>query len=219
LTGRSINTGDEKGTIMEDRKSNDISQMRRSQLTKAAYKVVSRKGYYNFTIKDIAKESGLSSGLVHYYFKDKQDLLLNVLKEINLNIRSYLNKELVKLENPRDKLIAYIDQAFGLVDKEKEYFYVLIDFWTQVNHNPRMRQANSRLLQSYRDECAAILKEGISAGIFKEMDVAFTATAIVSIIQGAIIQYVLDNKAFDYNHYAGKIKDYIISIIMREKNS
>ena len=203
---------------MEERKSNDISQMRRSQLTKAAYKVVSRKGYYNFTIKDIAKESGLSSGLVHYYFKDKQDLLLNLLKEINLNIRSYLNKELVKLENPRDKLIAYIDQAFGLIENEKEYFYVLIDFWTQVNHNPRMRQANSKLLQSYRDECAVILKEGISAGMFKEMDVAFTATAIVSIIQGTIIQYGLDNGAFDYNHYTGKIKDYLISIIMREKN-
>jgi AcrR family transcriptional regulator len=202
--------------MMEERKSNDISRMRRLQLTKAAYKVVSRKGYYNFTIKDIAREAGLSTGLVHYYFKNKQDLLLNLLKEINLNIRSYLNKELVKLQDPRDKLIAYIDQAFSLIEKEKEYFYVLIDFWTQVNHNPRMRQANSRLLQSYRDECAAILKEGISAGIFKEMDVAFTATAIVSILQGTMIQYVLDNKAFDYKSYANRIKDYIISITTKE---
>ncbi len=42
------------------------------QLTAAAYRVVSRKGYYNFTIKDIAREAGLSTGLVHYYFKDKQ---------------------------------------------------------------------------------------------------------------------------------------------------
>ena len=37
---------------MEEKKSNDIGRLRRSQLTKAAYKVVSRKGYYNFTIKD-----------------------------------------------------------------------------------------------------------------------------------------------------------------------
>ncbi|MDT8273667.1 MAG: TetR family transcriptional regulator, partial [Desulfomonilia bacterium] len=94
---------------MEERKTNDISEMRRSQLVKAAYRVVSRKGYYNFTIKDIAKESGLSSGLVHYYFKDKQDLLLNLLKEININIKSYLNNELVKTQNPLNKLNAYID--------------------------------------------------------------------------------------------------------------
>ncbi len=69
--------------VKDERKSNDISKMRRSQLTKAAYKVVGRKGYYNFTIRDIAREAGLSAGLVHYYFKDKQDLLLNLLKEMN----------------------------------------------------------------------------------------------------------------------------------------
>jgi len=204
---------------MEERKTNDISEMRRSQLVKAAYRVVSRKGYYNFTIKDIAKESGLSSGLVHYYFKDKQDLLLNLLKEININIKSYLNNELVKTQNPLNKLIAYIDQAFSLAEKEEEYFYVLIDFWTQAKHNPRMRQANSRLLKSYRDECAAILEEGISIGMFREMDVAFTSTAIVSAIQGTIVQYILDNDAFNYETYTTKIKEYITSLIMKEKNS
>ena len=54
---------------MEEKRINDIGIMRRSQLTKATYKVVSRKGYYNFTIKDIAKEAGLSAGLVHYLFQ------------------------------------------------------------------------------------------------------------------------------------------------------
>jgi AcrR family transcriptional regulator len=208
-----------QGREMDDRKSNDISEMRRAQLIRAAYKVVSRKGYYNFTIKDIAKESGLSSGLVHYYFKDKQDLLLNLLKDINLNIKSYLNKELIRSQSPLNKLIAYMDQAFNLAEQEKEYFYVLIDFWTQTKHNPRMRQANNRLLQSYRDECAAIVKEGISTGIFREVDVAFTATTIVSVIQGTIVQYVLDNEAFNYEKYTTMIKDYIATILLKEKNT
>lgn len=208
-----------QGKEMEDRKSNDISEMRRAQLIRAAYKVVSRKGYYNFTIKDIAKESGLSSGLVHYYFKDKQDLLLNLLKDINSNMKSYLNKELVRTQNPKDKLITYMDQAFGLAEKEKEYFYVLIDFWSQTKHNPRMRKANNRLLRSYRDECAAILKEGISSGVFRDVDVAFAAATIVSVIQGTIVQYVLDNEAFNYEQYTKMIKDYIVSILLKEQNS
>lgn len=206
-----------QGKYLEDRKSNDISEMRRAQLIRAAYKVVSRKGYYNFTIKDIAKESGLSSGLVHYYFKNKQDLLLNLLKDLNRNMKSYLNKELVMAQDPLHKLITYMDQAFSLAVREKEYFFVVIDFWTQTQRNPRMRQANNRLLQSYRDECAAILKEGIAAGVFNEVDVKFTATTIVAVIQGAIIQYVLDNEAFDYEQYSTKIKDYITSILIKTK--
>lgn len=199
---------------MEEKKLNDIGRLRRSQLTKAAYKVVSRKGYYNFTIKDIAKEAGLSAGLVHYYFKDKQDLLLNLLKEINVNIKTFLNRELCRLENPLDKLNAYMAQAFGLVEKEKDYFYVLIDFWTQVNRNNRMRQANIKLFQSYRDECAKILKEGVEKGVFVEMDVQYTATIIISLIQGTIVQFVIDKSAFDYNRYVEKTKEQIIKMIL-----
>ena len=204
-------------TAADERRSNEISSIRRSQLTKAAYKVVSRKGYYNFTIKDIAKESGLSSGLVHYYFKDKQDLLLNLLKEINANIKSYLHMQLEKSGDPVEKLTAYIDQAFGLVEKEPDYFHVLIDFWTQVNRNQRMRQANIRLFQSYRDECAMILKEGVENGFFNDIDINYTATIIVSLVQGTIIQYVIDNTAFDYRRYVDMVKSQIFSMILKAR--
>ncbi|MBP7586202.1 MAG: TetR/AcrR family transcriptional regulator [Spirochaetes bacterium] len=200
----------------DERKSNDISRMRRSQLTKAAYKVVGRKGYYNFTIRDIAREAGLSAGLVHYYFKDKQDLLLNLLKEMNSNLKFFLNKALSELTSPADKLITFCDQAFDLVEKEKDYFYVLIDFWTQINHNARIRQANMKLFQSYRDECAAILNEGVKNGAFIEMDIQYTATVIISLIQGTIIQYVIDNGAFNYGEYTKKIKDQIIAMITKK---
>ena len=63
------------------------------------------------------------------------------------------------------------------------------------------------------------MKEGISSGIFNEVDVAFTATTIVSVIQGTIVQYVLDNEAFNYEQYTRMIKDYITSILMKEKDT
>ncbi len=215
VMGKNAEKKDAGTGLMEGRKLNDIGRLRRSQLTRAAYKVVSRKGYYNFTLKDIAREAGLSAGLVHYYFKDKQDLLLNLLKEINSNLKTYLNKELVRTKNPMDRMLTFMEQAFGLVEKEKDYFYVLIDFWTQVNRNSRMRQANIKLFQSYRDECAALLQEGIAMGCFREMNVKYTATVIISLIQGTIIQYVIDNAAFNYNEYSAGIKDQIIRMIAK----
>ena len=191
--------------------------MRRAQLIRAAYKVVGQKGYSDFTIRDIAREAGLSTGLVHYYFKNKEDLLLNVLKEMNANLKSYLNKALAELTEPRDKLTAFCDQAFELVDKEKAYFYVLIDFWAQISRNKRIRQANVKLFQSYRDEIAAILKEGVAKGVFMVVDVKLASVIIISLIQGTIIQYVMDNEAFDYREYTGRIKEQILSIVIKDK--
>lgn len=203
---------------MNEKSKSDIINLRRSQLTKAAYQVVSRKGYYNFTIKDIAKEAGLSTGLVHYYFKDKQDLLFNLLKEMNLNLKVYLNKSISQSDDPAAKLMIFIRQAFDLVVNEKDYSYVLFDFWTQINRNEKMKRANIKLFQSYRDECSQILKEGIEKGIFKDLDINYHTTIIISLIQGMIIQYVIDKDAFDYAEYTDRIIEGIKSFVMKINN-
>jgi len=202
---------------MSERNKNDLVNLRRAQLTRAAYKVVGEKGYNEFTIKDIAVEAGLSTGLVHYYFKNKEELLFTLLKEMNANLKYNLNKSLTVLEEPQDKLLAFCDEAFDLLNKEKAYFSVIIDFWAQINRNKRIRQANIKLFQSYRDEITAILEEGAAKGVFMAVDVQLTSVIIVSLIQGTIIQYVIDNEAFDYREYTGKIKEQIFSIVMKEK--
>lgn len=201
---------------MNERNKNDLVSLRRAQLTRAAYKVVGEKGYNDFTIKDIAVEAGLSTGLVHYYFKNKEELLFTLLKEMNANLKYNLNKALTVLEEPQDKLLAFCDEAFDLLDKEKAYFSVIIDFWGQISRNKRIRQANIKLFQSYRDEITAILKEGAAKGVFMAVDVQLTSVIIVSLIQGTIIQYVIDHEAFDYREYTGKIKEQIFSIVMKE---
>jgi len=202
---------------MNERNRNDIMNLRRAQLTRAAYKVVGEKGYSDFTIKDIAEEAGLSAGLVHYYFKNKEDLLFKLLKEMNSNLKASLNKVLTALTEPQEKLLAFCDEAFDLLEKEKAYFNVIIDFWAQINRNKRIHQANVKLFQSYRDEIAAILKEGEAKGVFVAVDVQLTSVIIISLIQGAIIQYVIDHEAFDYRVIKERIKDQILSMVIKKK--
>ena len=57
-------------------------QLRKTQITQAAYEVISAKGYNNFTLDDIAKNAGLSKGGVLHYFKSKEDILLYLLEQI-----------------------------------------------------------------------------------------------------------------------------------------
>jgi AcrR family transcriptional regulator len=54
----------------------------RERILQAAFTVLSRQGYENTSIKDIAEEAGVAQGLVHYYFKSKQQLVLAVLIEV-----------------------------------------------------------------------------------------------------------------------------------------
>ena len=200
---------------MNERNKNDLINLRRAQLTRAAYKVVGEKGYSDFTIKDIAREAGLSTGLVHYYFKNKEDLLFKLLKGMNDNLKYDLNRALTVLDDPQEKLLVFCNEAFGLVHKEKAYFSVLVDFLAQINRNKRIHQAIVKLFQSYRDEIVAILKEGVAKGVFAVVDVQLTSVIIVSLIQGNIFQHLIDPEAFDYSMYMEKTKEQIFSLVMK----
>ena len=52
----------------------------RERILQAAFTVLSRQGYENTSIKDIAEEAGVAQGLVHYHYKSKQQLVLAVLE-------------------------------------------------------------------------------------------------------------------------------------------
>jgi AcrR family transcriptional regulator len=52
----------------------------RTRILDAAFTVLSRQGYENTSIKDIAEEAGVAQGLIHYHYKSKQQLVLSVLE-------------------------------------------------------------------------------------------------------------------------------------------
>ncbi|MEO7910548.1 MAG: TetR/AcrR family transcriptional regulator [Roseiflexaceae bacterium] len=55
---------------------------RRKQIIEAALKVFSSKGFHKATNKDIAQAAGgISPGLIYWYFKDKEDLFLSIIRE------------------------------------------------------------------------------------------------------------------------------------------
>jgi AcrR family transcriptional regulator len=66
--------------MIEDSKSDTTD--RRTQILDAALQVFSTKGYHKATNKDIAEAAGgISPGLIYWYFKDKEDLLLSLLRD------------------------------------------------------------------------------------------------------------------------------------------
>jgi len=204
--------------MSEKNNKNDIIALRRGQLTRAAYEVVSQKGFYDFTVRDIARKAGLSTGLVHYYFKSKQDLLLNLIRQMNENLVVYFTKALDRCcDDPMDKLRVFVPQAFDIVNNQKDYFSVVIDFWSQINRNERIRKANIKLFMSYRHECSKILEEGVEKGVFVPMDIHFTTSFILSLIVGLIIQYVIDRDAFSYEDYTARVLDRINALVLKKE--
>lgn len=51
----------------------------KNKIIEAGYELFSKVGYYSTNTAEIAKKAGVSTGIVYGYFKDKRDILLDVL--------------------------------------------------------------------------------------------------------------------------------------------
>lgn len=53
---------------------------KKNRIVQAGFELFSQVGYYNTNTVEIAKRAGVSTGIVYGYFKDKRDILLDVLE-------------------------------------------------------------------------------------------------------------------------------------------
>src|SRR4051794_31480478 len=55
------------------------SETSRQQVLDAAIKTLAKRGFTNTSVSDIAEAAGMSKGVVHYHFANKEDLIVRVL--------------------------------------------------------------------------------------------------------------------------------------------
>ena len=53
---------------------------KKEKIIKAGFELICKNGYYNTNTAEIAKEAGVSTGIVYSYFNDKHDILLEGIK-------------------------------------------------------------------------------------------------------------------------------------------
>src|SRR5262245_56183015 len=64
-----------------------IEEIRRRELTEAAYEILQEAGIAGTTLAKVAECAGMSKGIVLHYFRDKDDLLEAVMRLANALLR------------------------------------------------------------------------------------------------------------------------------------
>lgn len=71
---------------------------KKEKIIESGFELICEKGYYNTNTAEIAKNAGVSTGIVYQYFKDKHDIFIEGLKKyadtifypmINIPIKSF----------------------------------------------------------------------------------------------------------------------------------
>ena len=129
----------------------------REHIIEGARKVLAKRGYDRASIKEIARAARVAPGLVHYYFKTKDDLLVAVCQRA-----SEIEAERVaaRLGNAQglDVARAALDANRKRADADPEWYRLRYDLFALGLRNPKLRPALARLLADGRARIAKVVE-------------------------------------------------------------
>ena len=154
----------------------------RQKILEAAYGILSRHGYENTSIKDIAEEAGVAPGLVHYYFKSKQQLVLDVLVEVchKLEIGGAVGTEGAQEAYAKFKAMLKSDRATHAL---------YIQLLTVGMHDTEVGAGALKFLREDRAHIEQIASQVLAQ---REQNPA-AAKAIASVIEAAVLGIMIQN--------------------------
>jgi TetR/AcrR family transcriptional regulator len=111
-------------------------QTRRQQILDAALRVFAQEGYHRASIRHIAREAGLKSPpLVYWYFKDKNELFEAVLLEL-APLLQQIDDIAGSMDDPPGVVLPRITQAYMDALRNPDFERVFQIFLSEVGHTP-----------------------------------------------------------------------------------
>ena len=191
-------------------------EKRRQQLIDATMKCIARKGMGNTTLGDVAKEAGLSQGIVNLHFKSKDNLLTETLRFIADEYKTQFNKVLEKSgPGPAEKLQALmeLDLRPSILDRSK--LAVWFAFWGEVKSRPRYREVCEASDEYYDDVVCSLCEDIIADGQYASVSALAVATALTSMTNGLWLSYLISPGRFDRQIATNAVVEYLHSIFPR----
>jgi AcrR family transcriptional regulator len=164
---------------------------RRAQVIAATIDVIAAEGYRAATFARIAARADLSSTrLISYHFADKGDLMAAVVGDVVDAIGRYVGERLAAVPTAAGALATYISATVGFVDTHRAQMTALLEIVLAGGFAPAAEdhpvadgQGDGRDLGSAA-HVEAILRRGVEAGEFREMDTHVVAIAVQRAVEG-----------------------------------
>ncbi|HEY2056403.1 MAG TPA: TetR family transcriptional regulator C-terminal domain-containing protein [Solirubrobacterales bacterium] len=124
--------------------------VRREELVLAAWRVIAANGIDEVTIRDIARESGFSSGVLAHYFKNKDDLLAHALRLSHTRIRKRYDAE-VETPVAVDALRAILIDNLPMDEQRDLETRIEMSFWARALRNEELHEIQQDESETLRE--------------------------------------------------------------------
>ncbi len=145
-----------------------------AQILSATLSLFTGRGYFNTSVHDIARESGVSIGSIYHHFKDKE----GVARALYNDMVERMSSELTKIENSHhtahDRCRAVFELLFNITQHEPE----IMEFMLYSKHREFLPNEQPVCSSKPFDIMRGFVKEGMTTGEIQKMDLMVASTCL-----------------------------------------
>ena len=142
-------------------KTNDKYQ----RILEASVNVFADHGFHQSTVSQIAKKAGVADGTIYLYFKNKEDILVQIFNYKTKQIFERFREVVDSADNPIEKLRNLIRRHLQEFQQDRNLAVVYLAETRQIN---RVMEDQIKIMSKmYFDLVAEILEQGQQNGNFR----------------------------------------------------
>jgi AcrR family transcriptional regulator len=146
-------------------------------------RLVARYGLDKVTMKDLAKEGGISVGAIYLHFANKDALIVAVEEKwrshVAIRNETIIHSGLTPEEKLHDIIVEHVI-AFSKIIRENQAAFELLKGAMQLRYIGRtVADTRRQIFDLMTDSSAAVLEEGRRQGVFQVDDIDQTAQLLV----------------------------------------
>ncbi len=84
----------------------NVKPERKQEIIAASLRVIEKKGFHNLTMKNIAREVGITEPGIYRHFKKKQDILTAILDGFKIDVIKGMERSMDDRREPLDAIVA-----------------------------------------------------------------------------------------------------------------
>jgi AcrR family transcriptional regulator len=181
--------------------------------------VFAKKGYQAATVDDIAREMGVSKGVVYYQFRSKEEVFAEIMVTAISEALRLLKQTTSKSGSPADRLRDGIREliAFNLEETTPGYYSKMVVGNLRAISTPS-REAIRTFERDYQRVVVDLIREGQAAGVFDVHNPSVTAMNILTAANG-VSNWFVPGRSVSASEVADEVSDQLIRGILAKRHA
>lgn len=176
--------------LMAKRGRKSVAKERRAQILEAFHRCAVRSGLEKASLREVAEEAGLPVSNLHHYFKNRDEMVGELVKQIVSGIMDGLREETLSIKNPRTRFEKTIEYLFSPRTIQLEDGSLFYDFWSYAHRSETVRQAFRKQIRDQRKTFIDILGEADAFSALTGAEMKEIANIIIALVEGGY--YLMD---------------------------